>query len=162
VRSGGCREASGHYWEETVHSMQNLRSDLEKSTRRVFKIFFGSRLYLRKNGPVKNGVDMVGVDMTMDFNGKKRISLFMDRSTVLSVRETMGAGTADDPEKDYDIIGEMANIIAGNALSRNAEGISLSPPGRSDGPGNGILLTSLDFSSKAGAIRITVEDLRAS
>lgn len=142
--------------------MYSLQRSLEKSARKVFRIFFGSRLYLKRDIPAGMDGDMIGVDMMMEFNGKKRISLFMERETVSSVRETLGAAAGEGNDADYDLIGEMANIITGNALGGGSGEVSISPPERSSGVNSGSVVAALNFSSKIGGFYITIEDMQIS
>ena len=134
-----------------------LQQALEKSARKVFKIFFGSRIY-KKTLPMSGDRDVLGVDMLVECEGPKRMSLFMERDTV---RHVMGRLTDNNDAKNdqmaYDIISEMANIIAGTALSSCQHHGGLSVPVRSAHRHAGG--SKLSFAARMGCFSIYLADL---
>jgi hypothetical protein len=140
--------------------MDTLTRDIEKSTRRVYRLFFGSRLFLKREGVMHADGDLVGVDMKMRYHGDKRLSFYVDRKTLHSLKERLGgpAGTNDE-NIDHDILGEMANIITGNAVSGGDDTAHIDPPERTPGSLRHGAAHMLNFSSKLGRLYIAIEDM---
>ena len=138
-------------------SMEKLDHDIERSARKVFKLFFGSRLYLKKESDILSD-DLVGVDMKMSYHGDKRISFYMERRMLESLKEHMGAVSGNQGEVDYDFMGEMANIIAGNALTGRDDDACIHPPERAHVVNDSPLANRLVFSSRMGRFCIAIED----
>ena len=139
--------------------MQNLQKDIEKSTRKIFKLYFGSRLYLgRKKKNIEE--DLLGVDLTMNVDGNKRLSLFMEKDTIKSVKDRLLGDRQTGQREDvtYDILGEMASMILGYALKDNEEDIDISAPIRSTVLSSDDINT-LYFSSTLGKFAIAIEDI---
>ncbi len=138
--------------------MENLRRDIEKSTRNVFRVFFGSRLYL-KNDNEDRSSSRYGVDLMMDCNGQKRMSLMLEEDTIKSVMRKL---TGDDDifreRVAYDIIGEMASIIACNALNDTSEKLNISDPRKTKNR-KFIGAEALTFSSKLGKFTIAIKEI---
>ncbi|TAL29313.1 MAG: hypothetical protein EPN93_21610 [Spirochaetes bacterium] len=137
--------------------MHDLNHELEKSARRVFKLFFGSRLHKQRGDRGICMSECLGVDITMDFHGRKRLSLIVDRSTVESMKERLGARDNYGADADYDIIGEMANIIAGSAVSARDGEVCLSVPRRACLEEGDLPPATMRFSSPMGLFAIAVE-----
>ncbi|MDY6968407.1 MAG: hypothetical protein SVR08_07120 [Spirochaetota bacterium] len=139
--------------------MNNLQKDIEKAARKIFKLFFGSRLYLGiKKKNIKE--DLLGVDLTLNVDGNKRLSFFMEKSTLRSVKNRLFGDREKEQWEDvsYDILGEMASMILGYALKDNKEDIDIS------GPIKSTVLSSHDmntlyFSSAMGKFAIAIEDI---
>jgi CheY-specific phosphatase CheX len=138
--------------------MYDLRKNIEKSARKICRLLLGSRLYLRKNNMSEND-DIYAVNLMMDLNGRKSISLFMERKTVKSVMEKC-TGKLDGfrDEVAYDILSEMANMIAGNALSRSKQDFKLSAPTKTSVRLN--QKNAMNFSSDLGRLSILIEDMQ--
>lgn len=139
--------------------MQNLVKDIENSVRKIFKLFFKSSLYLRKNTE-NDCLDLWGVDIMMDIHGRKRMSLLLEQETMKSVIEQLTGN--DDIENDnvaYDIIGEMASIIVGNAFNDNYEDIEIYGPTRSKNVNIYTGTEALMFSSRLGRFAIAFEEI---
>ena len=136
--------------------MEKLDHDIERSARKVFRLFFGSRLYLRKKPGSLQG-DLVGVDMRMSYHGDRVLSLHMERRMLDSLKERMGA-TGGNGEVDYDFVGEMANIIAGGALTACDEAASIHPPERASVLTDGPHVNRKVFSSRMGRFCISIGD----
>jgi len=135
--------------------MEKLDHDIERSARKVFKLFFGSRLYLKKKGDIITD-DLVGVDMRMSYHGDKIISFFMERRMLESLKEYMGAASGERGEIDYDFMGEMANIIAGNALTGCDETTCIHPPERAKAVNKNHFANKRVFSSRLGRFCISI------
>jgi CheY-specific phosphatase CheX len=136
--------------------MQTMNKGIEKSARKVFRLFLGSRLYMRKKH-VKPAADVFGVDIMIDFNGRKKMSLFMDRKAVNSVMEKFTGGA--DPSRDdlaFDVVSEMANMIAGGFITSSSQDAILHAPSRSDHGCD--FERSLNFSSGIGRMSICIEE----
>lgn len=136
--------------------MDEFQNEIERAARRVFRLFFGSRLYRRKR-PGEKGRNFIGVEMQVQYQGDKRLSIFMEREGVASIGEILGAGR-DSGCAGHDILGEMANIIAGSALRADSGEANISPPERAEDPGDRSLACALQFSSKMGMLCIAVEE----
>lgn len=138
--------------------MENFIGDIERSARKVFRLFLGSRLYRMKNCSPPEDEGFIGVDMEMQCNGRRRLSFYMDRKIIATLRERLGDSRGDET-LDHDIIGEMANIITGSALPGGCDDIRLSPPEK--GRSHAMLSDGdvLHFSSRMGQVYIAVEEL---
>lgn len=135
----------------------DFEKNIEKSTRKVFKLFFGSRLYMRRGDAEPVGDNVIGVNMMMDVHGSKRLSLYMDKRTIASLKERLGAtGGAD---VDYDLIGEMANMIAGNAICFTDASARISPPEKA-AVGMCDIVDAMKFTSKLGRFAIAIQDMQ--
>ncbi len=140
--------------------MNNLTRDIEKSTRRVYRLFFGSRLYLRREEAAAMDDDLVGVDLRMLYHGDKKLSFYVDRRTIESLREKLGDPRGSGGENvDHDIIGEMANIIAGNAICGEGGDAQIFPPEKTPPVINVRAQHMLNFSSKMGRLCIAIEEM---
>lgn len=138
--------------------MQNLEKDIERSARKVFRLFFESKLHLINKRIMDDKNDFLGVDLRMSYNGNKKISLYMDKSTINMVKERL-AGPDGFPGKDADyvIMSELANMIAGSAIKSDDSEAYFYPPRRSDWI-NSVNEKTLNFSSNLGRIAISIQD----
>ena len=139
--------------------MQSLYKEIEESAKRIFRLFFRNRLYLKKNGENINN-ELIGVNLILNYKGNKKLSLYLEKRTIKSVMERLLEYSDISPEDEvaYDIMGEMASMIVGNALDGSFENIERSNPITSD------TLRSLDtntlyFSSSLGRLAITIEEI---
>ncbi len=137
--------------------MEKLDHDIARSARKVFKLFFASRLYLKKESDIIAD-DLVGVDMRMSYHGDKILSFYMERRMLESLKEHMGAAAGEQGEIDYDFMGEMANIIAGNALTGCDDEACIHPPEKAQAVNDRTLANRLVFSSRMGRFCISIED----
>lgn len=138
--------------------MKELQKSIERSARLIFKHFFKSRLYLRKNRSDYSN-DFMGVNMQVNCMGNMIISLLVEKNTARAITETLG-GECDPSREDiaYDIIGEMANMITGSAISRCTDESTMSAPKRLENPPPAEN-NSMNFSSKIGRFSIVIESL---
>lgn len=134
--------------------MEKLDHDIERSARKVFRMFFGSRLYLKKGAGTFDG-DVIGVDMKMSCHGDKIMSLHMERRMLDSLKEHMGA-KENGGEVDYDFVGEMANMIAGNALTAYDDTATIHPPERAHALSDRPMANRKIFSSRMGRFCISI------
>lgn len=136
--------------------MQSLNRDIERSARKIFKLFFGSRLYLNKSCK-SCSARLWGVDLLMNFNGKKRFSIRLEENTLKAIMKRL---TGDDNlyrrTIAYGIIGEMASIIAMNAFSDFCDNIVLDPVRLEN---RSMDIDALMFSSSLGRFAIAIEDI---
>jgi hypothetical protein len=137
--------------------MHDFNHELEKSARRVFKLFFGSRLHKERKADGLRLEECLGVDLTVNYEGQKRLSLIVDRKTVESMKERLGAREQVGEDTDYDILGEMANIIAGSAVSYGDGEVYMTAPRRACLDGSDLPLTLMKFTSPMGRFAIAVE-----
>lgn len=138
--------------------MHNLNKNIEESARIIFRLFFGSNLFLKKNpGNIKT--DCRGVNLLMNYNGRKKLSLYLEDDTVRSVvKKLTGHDDISSESIAYDIMGEMATLIAGSALGETCENIDISHPIKSDIK-NPLDSDALMFSSELGKFAIAIEDV---
>jgi len=136
--------------------MEEFQNEIERAARRVFRLFFGSRLYRRRR-PARGGGNFIGVEMQVRYRGDKRLSIFMEERAVASIGKILAAG-GDAGCAGHDILGEMANIIAGSALRADSGEANISPPERAEDPGDRSLACALQFSSRIGTLCIAVEE----
>jgi hypothetical protein len=138
--------------------MEELQKSIERSARLIFKHFFKSRLYLRKDR--KDYVDdFMGVNMQVRCKGDKRISLLMEKNTAMAIMESLSE-ECDPSGEDvaYDIISEMANMITGSAISRCTDESTISSPKRLKNiPESGN--NYMNFTSRIGRFSIVIENL---
>ena len=93
-----------------------FESNIEKSLRKIFRLFFSSRLYTRTDIAVNTG-DYIAVDLPMDCGGRKVVSLYVERIAALNAARKLADVEEGNDRALYDVVGEMANIVAGNVLS---------------------------------------------
>jgi hypothetical protein len=138
--------------------MHNLEKDIEKSARKVFRLFFESKLHLIKRRVLDDKKDLLGVDLRMFYDGNKKISLYMDKSTVNLVKERLaGPDGFSGNDADYVIMNELANMIAGSAIkSDNGEAYFYSP--KISDWSNSVNDITLNFSSDLGRIAISIQE----
>ncbi len=139
-------------------SMEELQKSIERSTRLIFKHFFKSRLYMRKDR--KDYVnDFMGVNMQVRCKGDMRISLLMERDTAMAIMESLSEECNSSREDvAYDIISEMANMIAGSAISRCTDESTISSPKRLKNiPQRGN--NYMNFTSRIGRFSIVIENI---
>lgn len=136
--------------------MEKLDHDIERSARKVFRLFFGSRLYVKKEADTFEG-DVIGVDMKMTYHGDKIMSLHMERRMLDSLKEHMGASQSGG-EVDYDFVGEMANMIAGNALTACDDTACIHPPEKARALSERPRVNRKIFSSRMGRFCISIGD----
>jgi len=138
--------------------MDNLWKEIERSARTIFRIFFDSKLYIKKveNNSIDN---FYGVDLHMDFHGHKKMSLLLEEDTVKSIlKKLTGNDNLDTKKIAYDIIGEMASIIACGALADIPEKVFISNPEKTY-DNKAIQSHVLTFSSNLGKFAITLQDV---
>lgn len=138
--------------------MDNLWKEIERSARTIFRIFFGSKLYIKKvdNDSIDN---FYGVDLHMNFQGHKKMSLLLEEDTVKSImRKLTGNDNLGKNSVAYDIIGEMASIIACGALADIPEKVYVSDPEKTY-DNKAIQTHALTFSSNLGKFSITLQDV---
>jgi len=97
-----------------------FESSIEDSLRKIFRIFFDSRLYTRTNISVDTN-DYIAVNLPMDFEGRKVVSLYVERVAALKAASKLADVEQGGDDMLYDVVGEMANIVAGNALSQQED-----------------------------------------
>ncbi len=97
-----------------------FESSIEDSLRKIFRIFFDSRLYTKTNIPI-NTDDYIAVNLPMDFDGRKVVSLYVERVAALKAASKLADVEGGGDDILYDVVGEMANIVAGNALSHQED-----------------------------------------
>ncbi len=138
--------------------MDNLQKEIERSARTIFRIFFGSKLYIKR--AENNSIDnFYGVDLHMDFHGHKKMSLLLEENTVKSImRKLTGNDNLEKKSVAYDIISEMASIIACGALADVPEKIHISDPEKTNRNAS-IQPHALTFSSNLGKFAITLQEL---
>jgi len=139
--------------------MPYFKKNIEKSARKIFWLFFRSKLYLRKmNNDFSD--DVVGVEVLMNYNGSKKLTLYLEKSTIKSIVHKIVDGDDAMPRDNivYDVIGEMASMIAGNAFSDNCKNIDISLPKKSNyhNSPNG---STLMFTSEFGKFNISLEEV---
>lgn len=135
----------------------DFQKKIEKAARKTFKILFSSRLYMQKKHSIQmNG--LLGVDLDVSCDGTKKMSLYMEKKTVESImKEPIDPKESSSTDSAYDIIGELANMIAGNALP-DREDVYISGPKRKNihrGYESG---NSMNFSCPMGKFAIVIED----
>ena len=140
--------------------MEELSRRIEKSSRKVFRLFFGSRLY-RRRGAAGFGESCMGVKLDLNCNGPKRFTLIVEGEAIRGIMGRLMIAESSTEETAYEVLGEMANIIAGNALSSFPGDVSLSSPNRISDCGRDASEV-LSFSSGVGRFSIGLEDLAAS
>ncbi|MFH0976888.1 MAG: hypothetical protein V1874_13990 [Spirochaetota bacterium] len=134
--------------------MQSLTHDIEKSVRTIFRLFFNTNVQLKNNNVYK--YSPWGVDIIMDCGGVKKLSLFMDESTLKSVmKQLTGEDNIQNSALAYNVIGEIARFIAGNAAGEKHENFTIYKPV----PSQGIRHSehSQIFSSGLGEFAISLE-----
>ena len=142
-----------------AEKMQELQKEIEKSVRSIFRIFFGSRLYLKKENESPSN-NHLGVDLLMKYHGNKRLSLYLESDTMRSViNRLVDDGNNNSNDKlAYEIMSEMASMIAGNAFEEDSQVVTFSNPIRSKEitsyPSN-----TLNFTSKLGKLAIAIEEV---
>jgi hypothetical protein len=105
--------------------MQTLNTDLKKSAKKIFKLFFNSKIQVKNN----NKNTPWGVDLDIEYNGKKKLSLFLEENTLKSViKHITGSNDLHNQFVVYDIIGEIARMIAGSAIGERSDNYSLCQP----------------------------------
>lgn len=97
-----------------------FESSIEDSLRKIFRIFFDSRLYTRTNISVDTN-DYIAVNLPMDCEGRKVVSLYVERVAALKAVRKLADVEQGGDDMLYDVVGEMANIVAGNALSQQED-----------------------------------------
>jgi hypothetical protein len=112
--------------------MQSLIKDIEKSASVIFRLFFNSNIQVKNN--ISYNCSPWGVDLVMDCGGKKKLSLFMEESTLRSVvKQLTGEDNIDDSQVAYEVLGEIARFIASNAIGENNDNFTLYTPVQSMG-----------------------------
>ena len=110
--------------------MDDLWKEIEKSTKTIFRIFFGSKLF-SENGNCNPAKTAFGVDLVMNYQGKKKLSLYLEEDTIYSILNKIGQGGCSNFNKlAYEVIGELASIIACGALADIPDSVSVSEPER--------------------------------
>ena len=139
--------------------MDNLQRDMEKSARRVFKLFFGSRLYLKKRYTNYDN-DIVGVVMILKYKGRKKISFYMEHNTIRTILKRLtGQSKITAKSTLIDVVGEMANMITGSAVSTYGDGMSISVPKKLKRSVSIDLQNAMNFSSRLGRFSISIVDM---
>ncbi|MDY6935006.1 MAG: hypothetical protein SVZ03_12400 [Spirochaetota bacterium] len=139
--------------------MQELHNNIEKSTRKIFRIFFGSKLYKKKKWESLSN-DLLGVDLYLNYNGNKRLYLYLEDETINSIMDSLLIDKDIQPSDKVasDIIREMACLITGNAVEDECEELRISTPSRFQNI-KPINENTLNFSSKLGNLSIGIEDI---
>ena len=95
----------------------------------------------------------------MDFHGHKKMSLLLEEDTVKSLMKKLtGNDNLEKKSVAYDIIGEMASIIACGALADMPENVFISDPEKTHN-NTAIQPHALTFSSNLGKFAITLQDV---
>ncbi len=137
--------------------MDNIWNEIEKSTRTIFRIFFDSKLY-KSRVAGNNNRNLKGVNLLMDFNGPKRFSILFEEDTVKSVMEKLiGEDVLFEEGIAFDVLREMASIIACGAYKEDYIGINISNPVISYDLKS--IEGAVNFSSKLGKFAIAIEDV---
>jgi len=135
--------------------MQSLSQDIQKSAKMIFRVFFGSEV--REKNEISDNYSGIGVDLLMDCDGRKKLSLFLEENTVKSIMKQLTG--EDDINKGTiarDIVSELAYLIAVNAIDENYEDYKLYNPAPSQGIKNSDI-NSRKFSSDIGEFAIAIE-----
>lgn len=107
--------------------MQVAIKDFEKSAKKIFKLFFNSNIQIKNNHLDSNSG--WGVDLPIDFLGKKKLSLYLEESTLKTViKHLTGEENLNDSTEIYNIIGEIARMIAGNTIGDISDSYTLYHP----------------------------------
>jgi hypothetical protein len=135
--------------------MQTLTSEIEKSAKTIFRLFFNTDIQVKNNNIYR--YSPWGVDMLMDCGEVKKLSLFLDESTLKSVmKQLIGEDDIQNSIVAYKIIGEIARLIAGKAAGEKHDNFTLHKPVPSQGfKKDG--LYSKTFSSSLGEFAISLE-----
>jgi hypothetical protein len=135
--------------------MHSLIKDIEKSAGVIFRLFFNSDIKVKNN--ISYNCSPWGVDLVMDYCGKKKLSLFMEENTLKSVmKQLTGEDNINNSRIAYEILGEIARFIASNAIGENDENFTLYTPVQS----MGVIDTNAhmkSFSSSFGNFSIAIE-----
>ncbi len=135
--------------------MQTLSGEIEKSARTIFRLFFNANVQVKNNNMHK--YSPWGVDLLVDCGGLKKLSLFLDESTLKSVMKRLtGEENIQNSVIAYRVIGEIASLIAGKAAGENHEHFTLHKPVPSQGYKKSGLY-SQTFSSNLGEFAISLE-----
>lgn len=127
--------------------MQDFTKRVERAARMIFKQIFGMRLYRLKESALRE--DLFGVHLNI--GDGNNLSLVMERDTAQTITEQLTGNCGD--EYAYDVIGEIANMIAGK-ITRE---VSISVPEKlSEIPAE--LKFTLNFRSPVGEFSIAVTD----
>lgn len=138
--------------------MDSLWKEIERSARTIFRIFFGSKLSIKKidNDP---GITFFGVDLQMNFQGRKKMSLLLEEGTVNSIMKRLCVNSDTGRNNvAYDVIGEMASIIACGALADIPEKIYIGRPEKSDLNSKNYS-NAIAFNSNLGKFAITLQEM---
>ncbi|MBN2042089.1 MAG: hypothetical protein JW864_18785 [Spirochaetes bacterium] len=107
--------------------MQIVMKDFEKSAKRIFKLFFNSNIEIQ-NKSFEN-TSQWGVDLPIEFNGKKKFTLYLEENTLKGViKHLTGNENLNNNPAIYDIIGEIAKMIAGNTIGDISDSYTMHHP----------------------------------
>jgi hypothetical protein len=136
--------------------MQTLTNEIEKSARTIFRLFFNTNVQVKNNNMYK--YSPWGVDIVMDCDGLKKLSLFLDESTLKSVmKQLTGEDNIQNSAVAYKVIGEIARLIAGKAVGEKHDNFTLHKPVPSQSFKKTGLYYSQTFSSNLGEFAISLE-----
>jgi hypothetical protein len=127
--------------------MQDFTKRVERAARMIFKQIFGMRLYRLKESALRD--DLFGVHLNI--GDGNNLSLVMERDTAQTITEHLTGNSGD--EYAYDVIGEIANMIAGKI----AREVSISVPEKL-GEITAELKFTLNFRSPVGEFSIALTD----
>lgn len=137
--------------------MSDFKKNIEKSARKIFRIFLKSRLYSKTRA--SSADELLCVELPIFCGGRKKMSLFMEKNTIGSIAQKLSGGpNSNSKEVSYKVLGEMAYMIAGSALCRERSGVRISSPKRAKSRA-GLKNNTMNFSSKYGRFGIVLEDM---
>jgi hypothetical protein len=112
--------------------MRTQNMDFEKSAKEIFRLFFKSTVKVKNDDTP--ALSPWGVDLLMEYGGTKKLSLYLEENTMKSVvKRITGMEGLQNRIVVYEILGELACLIAGNALGESAEDCTFHHPVRSMG-----------------------------
>ena len=101
--------------------MQIVIKDFEKSAKKIFKLFFNSNIQIKNNHIEK--YSQWGVDLPIE------LTLFLEENTLKGViKHLTGEENLNNSSAIYDIIGEIAKMIAGNTIGDISDSYTLFHP----------------------------------
>jgi len=128
--------------------------DLETSARTIFRLFFNSNIQVSDKAP--DDFDEWGIDLMMSCNGVKKLSLFMEEKTLLSiVKQVTGKNNIQNDKVAYGIMDEVARLIAGKTFGETNKNFTLYNSVKSHG--GQCHGSSQAYRSKLGEFAIAIE-----
>ena len=103
-----------------------VEKSIEHATRKVFQLFLKSKIQRKKKISL-SPKDYIGVDVSLTENDT-RMALFMGKDTLNMVKRTLAESQKIEKNQEYEIIGEMVQLIAGNARSPQGTSFTCTVP----------------------------------